>query len=237
MALQQQTIDRLENRLAVIANPANPPAVADGMAELRKFKDMAELMGWSRSDGGGAPAEPKKTTAEVMSEWMPIIQMGLGIVAPLVNALTTRLAAPVMGAPPQQPMPGTAPVQQQQAPPPDPNSPQARNLRFLQQIENAFLGHLLSPETDGFTFAQWMISGGSGVGESLDGRALYRSVVAEFGIRPDKTCGLDQLIRTYPPIWERAKSDLPSYQKFLTEFFNYDQQMGEQVPSAKKATA
>jgi hypothetical protein len=228
LVLNQNT--ELKNEIVQMRQhtPTAALAVVDPMAKFKEFRDMAEMLGWSRGGSNGVDHAPAKTSAETMAEWMPIIQMGLGILTPLVQALTSKLAP----AQPTQPDPAAGGIiqptnlqaQQPAAPQPDPNSPQAKQLAFLRHIEAAFLTHLLNPDNDGFTFAQWIISGGTGAGESMDGRALYADIKSNMGLRPDGTCGLDGLIQTYAPIWDRAKSDRKSYMKFLTEFFNYDQQ-------------
>jgi hypothetical protein len=228
LVLNQNT--ELKNEIVQMRQqtPTAALAVVDPMAKFKEFRDMAEMLGWSRGGSNGVDHAPAKTSAETMAEWMPIIQMGLGILTPLVQALTSKLAP----AQPTQPDPAAGGIiqptnlqAQQPAPPqPDPNSPQAKQLAFLRHIEAAFLTHLLNPDNDGFTFAQWIISGGTGAGESMDGRALYADIKSNMGIRADGSCGLDALIQTYAPIWDRAKSDRKSYMKFLTEFFNYDSQ-------------
>jgi hypothetical protein len=209
-------------------------APVDPFAKLKEIKDYAELMGFSRTNGAShEPAAPAKSSFE---EWGPIIQMAIGVFGPVLTAITQKLAGPP-AAPTAPPDYSQQPPQVQQPPPPppmDPNSPQARQMGLLRMIEKAFIGHLFDANCDGYTFAQWMISGGTGAVEDTNGRALYRDIKANLGMMPDKTCGLDKVIQQYPEIiWNTVKSDKPSYYKFLTEFFNYDEQMAGAPPAAK----
>jgi hypothetical protein len=225
--------DELKREIMSVRNASLVPV--DPMAKLKEIKDYAELMGFSRNTSVvHEPAAPAKSSFE---EWGPIVNMALGIFGPVLAALAQKLTGPPTPPPAQpdysQPPPAVA---QQPAPPPpmDPNSPQARQMGLLNMIQKAFLTHLFDTNCDGFTFAQWMISGGTGAGESIEGRALYRDIKANMGILPDKSCGLDKVIQQYPEIiWNTVKSDKPSYYKFLTEFFNYDEQMAGEPTHAK----
>jgi hypothetical protein len=185
--------------------------------QLREARESAELLGYRR--GGDAPTTPTKS---VMEEWGPIIQMGVTMLSPLVALIAQKLSTP-NGAPQQngQPQQNAAPPNppQQQAPPPDPPG-----IIFLKRIEKLFLGHLVSPDSNGFTFANQIITEGTGL-ETAAGRANYNWIKTNFGFRPDRTCGLDALIRTYEPMWTIIEKDLPKYQLFLTEFLNYDEQV------------
>src|SRR5271165_7659559 len=217
----------LKNELNSLRNSSTALATQPKSAtdQLREIRDNAELLGYTRNGAAErASATPAKS---VFEEWGPIIQMGLQIFSPLLNALTVKLAG-TNGAPnPAQPgvtQPGAAPNPQPQAPPPD--SPQARTLAFLKSIEPSFMSHLMTPDCNGFTFAAHVLSGGTGGMETVQGRASYNWIKTNYGFRPDRTCGLDALIRTYEPIWNTIEKDLPKYQKFLSEFLNYDEQVG-----------
>jgi hypothetical protein len=212
----------LKQELNLIRAERNAPQKSF-IEQAQEAKLAAEAFGFSRNGGDHTPAAPAKS---VMEEWGPIIQMVIQVATPLVGMLTQKLA--------QQPAPGAAPNPQPattitQPPPqqPDPNSPQAKQLAFLQRMQGPFLSHFLSPETDGFTFAQHILTEGNGGSmETPGGRAAYRDIKLNLGIMPNNTCGLDQLIRGYEPIWSKVEGDRQRYQLFLTQFFNYDEQAG-----------
>ena len=222
-SMQSSQIENLRNELNSIRSSSTalatqqPKSVSD---QLREMKESAELLGYSRT-GDRASAAPAKSTFE---EWGPIIQMGLQIFSPLLGALTAKLAgvngAPSVAGPPLNGVPNPP-----QAPPPEPENPQ---LRFLKTIEPSFMSHLMTPDCNGFTFAAHVLSAGTGGMETVQGRASYNWIKQNYGTRPDRTVGLDALIRTYEPMWNLIEKDLPKYQKFLTEFFNYDEQVGGQ---------
>lgn len=222
-SMQSSQIENLRNELNSIRSSSTalatqqPKSVSD---QLREMKESAELLGYSRT-GDRASAAPAKSTFE---EWGPIIQMGLQIFSPLLGALTAKLSGvngtPSVASPPLNGVPNPP-----QAPPLEPENPQ---LRFLKTIEPSFMSHLMTPDCNGFTFAAHVLSAGTGGMETVQGRASYNWIKQNYGTRPDRTVGLDALIRTYEPMWNLIEKDLPKYQKFLTEFFNYDEQVGGQ---------
>jgi hypothetical protein len=189
--------------------------------QLLEMKTNAELLGYSRT-GGSSSAAPAKS---VMEEWGPIIQMAMTIVAPLMQAITIKLTGTANGAPPiangQQPQ---QPIQQAppQQPPPPPDPP---GIQFLKRIEPMFMGHLVSPDSNGFTFANQIVTEGTGI-ETVAGRSNYNWIKQHFGFKPGSNqCGLDPLIRSYEPMWRVIEQNLPKYQLFLSEFLNYDEQV------------
>jgi hypothetical protein len=190
--------------------------------QLLEMKTNAELLGYSRNGGGGSNAAPAKP---FMEEYGPIIQMGMTIFAPLVQAIVVKLTGTANGAPPiangQQPQ---QPIQQAppQQPPPPPDPP---GIQFLKRIEPMFMGHLVSPDSNGFTFANQIVTEGTGI-ETVAGRSNYNWIKQHFGFKPGSNqCGLDPLIRSYEPMWRVIEQNLPKYQLFLSEFLNYDEQV------------
>lgn len=218
--MQNDQLMAVRAELTAIRSAPQTAVAKSAIDQLREARESAELLGYTRG-ADSAPAAPAKS---VMEEWGPIIQMGMSILTPLVGLLAQKLGTPPPAAANPQP---TATVQQQPMPQPDPNSPQARQAAFLKRIEGPFLAHFLSPDYDGFTFANQILTGGNGgTMETPDGRAFYQEIKNNLGILPDKTCGLDRMIRTYEPIWSRVEGNLKGYQQFLSEFFAYDEQGG-----------
>lgn len=218
--MQNDQLMAVRAELTAIRSAPQTAVAKSAIDQLREARESAELLGYTRG-ADSAPAAPAKS---VMEEWGPIIQMGLQIVTPLIGLLTQKLQS---GAPTANPQPTATVTQQPQPQQPPPDTPQSRQIAFLKRIEGPFMAHLLSPDTDGFTFANHVLTSGNGGSmETQDGRAMYREIKTNLGLRADNTCGLDQLIRTYEPMWNRIEGDLKGYQKFLTEFFNYDEQAG-----------
>lgn len=212
----------LKSEILTLRNSNTAVAVQSKSAadQLREIRDNAEMLGYTRN-GNGASATPAKSTFE---EWGPIIQMGLQIFSPLLNALTMKLAGNG-GMPGQAPQPGAAAPAPNPQPAPPPDNPL---LRFLKGFEPTFMSHLQTIDCNGFTLASQVLSGGTGGMETIPGRANYNWIKTNLGFRPDRTCGLDALIRTYEPMWNIIEKDLPKYQMFLSQFLNYDDQVGTQ---------
>jgi len=191
--------------------------------ELESFSRKAEALGYKRGEAG-ASAESKEDMVKMIVQNMPMINAAIaGIAQILIPIFRGPQSAPA-AAP--QPMQETAVVTQPAAPPqPDPNSPEARTLRFLHDLEGPFLAHLLSPEYNGYTLALHILTSGKGGSmETPDGRAQYAQIKTQLGKQSDGSIALDKLIRSYPPIWNRAQSNAPAYAKFLAEFLSYDEQ-------------
>lgn len=112
---------------------------------------------------------------------------------------------------------------------PNPADPNYGAHMFLAQIEPAFLAHFYGGETDGYSFAEFLLSGLTGGNETQDGRRAYMQI---------KEAGRDQLIttlQTYPPIWERVKATQMRLVKFIDEFLGYDELEDEQTPAQPQA--
>jgi hypothetical protein len=221
-AMQDNQIAALRADLNAMRNqPSTALTTQKSVGEqLLEMKTNAELLGYSRN-GGTSNAAPAKS---IMEEWGPIIQMGMTILGPLMQAITIKLTGSANGAPPiangQQPQQPTQQAPPQQQPPPDPPG-----IQFLKRIEPIFMGHLVSPDSNGFTFANQIVTEGTGI-ETVAGRSNYNWIKQHFGFKPGSNqCGLDPLIRSYEPMWRVIEQNLPKYQLFLSEFLNYDEQV------------
>jgi hypothetical protein len=226
--MQQQQIESLRTELTSLRSGSVPAANGHSKSftdELEEFSRKAEVLGYKRGDGAPA-ADSKEDLMKMIVQNMPMITAALtaaaNIIAPIFRGPQPN-PAPQPAAPMQQPE--QAMVQPAPPPPqPDPNSPQARQLAFLQDLEKPFLAHLLSPEYNGFTLALHILTQGAGGSiETIDGRAKYNEIKTHIGKQADGSIPLDRMIRQYPPIWNRAQSNQPAYGKFLAEFLSYDE--------------
>jgi hypothetical protein len=227
MVLNQNT--ELKQEIAAMRTAQLAPAT-NGHAktfdeELESFSRKAEALGYKRG-GDSAPAESKEDLMKLIVQNMPLINTAITALAQMVAPIFRGNQAPapqVMPNPMMQAQPPAVMTQPQAPPQPDPNSPEARTLKFLQEFEPLFLAHLLSPEYNGFTLAlQILTERRGGSQETTDGRVRYNEIKTHLGKQPDGSILLDKMIRNYPPIWMRAQSDQPAYAKFLAEFLSYD---------------
>jgi hypothetical protein len=195
------------------------------------------------------PREPPKTVAMMIMENMPMI-MGImtmgGVILynmrakpgePLKDPMQ-ELARAGQQPPPMPGMtPGSAPAPQPSAGPmpgmPGNPNPLQAYAAFIPQIEKAFLAHFYggADGMSGYTFAQWLQSNGTGGSIVPEGRAVYMRIREALGPRdgqPIKGCGLDQLIRQYDGIWSKVQGIPREYDRFMSEFFGYDEWVASQ---------
>jgi hypothetical protein len=125
-------------------------------------------------------------------------------------------------------------------------------LRFLQSIQPLFLKHFFDEpqeELDGYTFAEDFLS----ASESPTGQLVFtpQGPMTELGkqqysqVKAGGPIQFDRIIRDYHPIWSLVGGNMPKYQEFLKQFFNFfedaekahaeKQAKLSQVPSVPKA--
>jgi hypothetical protein len=240
------------NTAVVPAAPATPAEPAKSFTEqLNDTLDLVERLRGIRGGGGEAPArepaeprEPPKTVMQMVMENLPAItgiitmagvimyNMKAGQGQPLKNPMEELARAG------QQPHPGNPPAMPT-ASAGNPNPLQAF-AQFIPQIEKAFLAHFYggADGMSGYTFAQWLQSNGTGGAIVPEGRSVYMRVREALGPRegqPIKGCGFDQLIRQYDPIWSKVQGIPREYDRFMTEFFTYDEWVASQQDQMDEA--
>ena len=212
--------------------------------ELSRFKNLADMLGFRRPDQieASSPTMVKESkpgfwdgVAEKPIEFMTmlttVVTLGANIVynmmAPKAEKISPQEALQRSAPPP--PIPQAQPQQQPQQQQLPPNDIRYW-AKFPSEIEKNFLAHFFGKDSacSGMTFAEWVLSNGTNGVPNDQGRKLYNSIKANLG--PEK---FHQLISSYLPIWNQVKDDKAGYERFLTEFFNYDEiQAGEQGRAA-----
>lgn len=253
LTIQEKQLDFMKSFLG--GNGAGPTAVipqAKTFSEqLREFQEIASLLGLSR---GGAPREngefvssepraPEKSFAQSFIENAGPIMAGLtGILTLAGNIMyNMRLKPGEQAVSPQdalakaaqaaQPVPGM-PGADPGAPPPGAQpDPRQMWLTFIQQVEKPFLGHFFGEGLNGYTFAQFILSNGTGGGPVPDGRRVYMTVKEQL-----QPAGFDALVKAHFPLWSKVQGMPQQYAQFVKEFFTYDEWVAEQESEPEPAT-
>jgi len=89
--------------------------------------------------------------------------------------------------------------------------------RFMAELEPGLIAHFFGEETNGVTFAEWIISNKTGAGTTTEGRQAY-----DFMHEAGKTAIL-ATIQSYPPIWNRVGRLPLKLNQFIEDFLNYDE--------------
>ena len=252
-----------EERALVPAAPVEAPK--SFQAQLTETLDLLDRLkgfrgGASREEIHSEPREPAKTLPQQVMENLPLIMGGLTLFGVLMYNMRAKPGEPLKNPMEElqraqtmpfsntgMPMPGAAPMPGAPQPAPMPGAnpnPLQRWAQLLPQIEKPFLAHFYGGHQGlgGFTFAEFIMSNGTGGAQTPEGRAAYIQIREGLGPREDGKiigCPMDQILRQYPPIWNQVQGVLPLYEKFLAEFFSYDEaaqdQQDPEPPPAKAA--
>lgn len=217
-----------------------PPAQKSFVEQLTELTTAAGLLGFQRpgivpvppAAAAPEPREPEPSIGLVIAQNMPAI-MGAATTMFMLWANIRHndaVAKAGQGKPenPQDALRKAAAQHQQNMtdagaaqPPaatPDPADPLAPWMLFLQQIEEPFIAHFYDANASGYTFAAHIISDGTMLSPTANGRRVYLTVLEKLGVQ-----GFDKLIRRSDKIWPKVQGTPQKYQAFLTEFFNYEQ--------------
>jgi hypothetical protein len=230
-----------------VARPVEQQQPKTLMEQVKEFHAMSELLGLGRrrrhdDDDDKPERAPEKSLMVTLAENATPIMGGLTAIGLLVaNMIYNSRLKP--GEQPQNPTEALAkqngvpaPVAQPGAPGPQPapQQPQASMNPwepFLRQIEPAFLNHFTGgPDLNGYTFAYWLKTDGTGGSITPQGNMIYMQVKEKLGMK-----GFDLLIRNHFPIWSKIQGLPQQYEKFLKEFFTYDEWQAEQEEGGGKA--
>jgi hypothetical protein len=244
-----------------------PPQPVGGLRSMleegKELVELAEMLGFKRAGRGAAvpeapPPEPGKSIMVTIVENIVPITTGLALVANLLyNVLrkgepqnpqeavqnAQRQAAAFVppeaqpqptGFHPQPDQPGAAQPQ-----PAANGDPFAAWRQFITEIEGPLVSHFFGTNYNGYTFAEFILSNGSGAGENTVGRKTYDTIKEQLG-----PAGFDQLVQSHFPLWSKLSGTPQKYKQFLTEFFTYDEWQAEEagkpeggVPTASPAAA
>jgi hypothetical protein len=216
--------------------------------EITRFQRMADILGFQKPgaatqhqtrDEPQPYREPEKSFlssigsafAENPGAMVGMVNTGVILLANIVHTIWGK---PGDAVSPQEALAKSAaqpppPVQQPQ---PQPQPSQPVNLKdwrswssFAQQIGQAFKAHFHGSASgqNGYSFAEWILSLGTGGNETLDGRKAYTSIKENLG--PE---GFDALIQGTPALLEVVKDTPAQYHQFLQDFFGYDEMIEKQ---------
>jgi len=243
----------MESKTKESSAVAVPVAPANGLDQLldqaEKLKRLADVMGWSHdNDREPAPPErppkaPEKSLGAVISENIvpivggltSILALGANILYnmkaaqprnPAEDLATAAKANPLQQMMPQSPNGTGIPT----VPPANPDDPLAQYRPFVGRVAPAFLAHFFDPNFSGYTFAEYILSGGSGAGNTPEGRQAYGTIKETLGRQK-----FDQLIRE-SDLWSRIQGMPQKYAKFLDEFFGYDEWAEQQAKQEAMAS-
>jgi len=215
--------------------------------EIQRFERLAGVLGWSKPNtqlvqqqqNPEPHREPEKSFWSVIAENpVPVLTAISTIITLGANIIYNLRSEPGKSTSPQealqktQPSPAAQPAQQTAANPKDINS----WLPFAQHLVNTgcFRAHFLGQDAglSGYSFAEFLLSDFTGSGPTEKGRRGYNSIKENLGI-----AGFDKLVRGVPQLFEVVRDTPESYQKFLNEFFTYDEMMEAQQKAAAGAVA
>lgn len=219
-------------------------SLLEQMDEMVLLQDrLLTLRGERRStpsNGGTEEDEEEKTSkdeglaAKFMNN-LPVIMGGLTTIFGLAAGATYNFAVarsgngqpmpPQMPGMPQQPQYSQPPVQSapqsmQVAQPSAHNIPPSVDpmIQVLEQLKEPLVGHFFGTDTDGSTFANWLVTGGvdgSDV-ETVQGRQYYE------GLKNFGPANLKQMLANYPPIWSIIGGHHVKVDEFIQDFCDYD---------------
>lgn len=246
VTMQQENLKFMRE---MIETRAAPTTTADPFALMleksAQIKQMADLFGWGPPERDEPPAPPpaprvpeKSFGQQVTENIVPIIT-GLSTILAMganifynMKATTPRNPADDMAAaaaqnPLAQMNPGGSapamPAAMQQ--PAMPTNPLDQFRPFIKNISGALLVHFFGSDQgyDGHTFAEYILGDGKGGPPVPQGRQAYGTIKESL-----KREGFDQLVREHFDLWSKLQGTPYQYQKFLDDFFGYDDWAREQ---------
>ena len=238
MDMFRMLIDRQQPQApAVSATP--PKTLIEQIQDLKAIKEVLGEFGGGRSTVpqiAAAPAGPGilEKIAENPTLWLAgittVFTLGANIVYNIVNKTAPVDPVAAMQRANGQPQQQVAP-QQSGVPAPAPQSTGDPYTGFISRIAQPFLGHFYDAQLNGYQFAQWIQSGGTGGTVTQSGRADYMKIKEDLGPKDGADvmgCGFDIYIRQNHDIWSRVQSLPGKYRQFLEEFFAYDEWVQDQ---------
>ena len=199
------------------------------LEQLREQNEVNELLGIKKgkkgSDDDEEGGEKKEGIAELLLKNMPLIVSGVTTLASLGANVFYNARLPQGEAPKPVPTEPVQQVQQQVQALVSGTTPEAQTATqqqqqefqaFMQMIEKPLLSHFFSPDLNGYSFAQYIISS-----DLASGPMIYMQM---------KAGGKEQLLmglQSYPPIWMRIGSMTEALSTFIDEFLNYEQWKNE----------
>jgi hypothetical protein len=213
------------------------------LEEGQKFKQLGDLFGWTTrgrsrdNDEPPAPkAEPKESALDKLigklAENPALLVTGIFGITNLAQTFIGRgkpveevlkaastVASSIPGAPqvPAEPDPAIEIERQKLA-----------LQNFLRAIEALFLEHFFDPgkkSLTGYTFAEDFLS----MSQSPTGQLVFtpEGPMTDLGkqqyqqIKAGGPIQFDRIIRDYQPIWSMVGGNMPKYQEFMKQFFNF----------------
>lgn len=245
-AMHEKTLDYMrekDEKAAVSSAPAEQPGGIDLLlAEGQKFRQLGELFGWTsrRSrDADDTPPrqiEPPKESAvdkllTKLAENPAILVTGIFGVTNLIQTFmgkgkpteeVMKAAGAVSGSLSGQPQVPAAPDPAIEA-----ERQRAGLLVFLKAIEPLFIKHFFDEakeSLDGYTFAEDFLSmteTPAGIVFTPEGPITALGKGQYDQIKAGGPVQFDRIIRDYHPIWSLIGGNMPKYQTFLKQFFNF----------------
>jgi len=225
------------------------------LEEGQKFKQLGDLFGWTGRRQRNDDEPPRQIEAPAKEHWLDILGRKLAENPALaitgVFALT-NLAQTFMGR--------GKPVEEvqklatqvngqltgQNQPPPngDQERQRAQLQNFLRAIEPLFLKHFFDPaneELNGYSFAEDFLTAKPGLNAQLE--FTPQGAMTELGqqqynqIRAGGPIQFDRIVRDYPPIWNLVQGNMPKYQQFLKDFFEFPEAAARAAEERAKKVA
>ncbi len=234
--MKSVTLGRQDGSTAVAVAPKG------FVEQLREYKEISDLLGMSRGRRDREEPEP----AAPSKSWGVSLMENIG---PIISGITTigAIAANIVynfklkpgeqaqapaqamqqaqqATPQATPMPGA-----QQQPTPE-QMAQAWAQVMDQQIKPPLLAHLFGNGTNGYTFAEFVISDGTMAGPKERGRKFYMTLKEQ--LKPE---GFMMLVRGNAGIWSQVSTIPEQFTKFMEEFFSYDEWVQEQNEPVEQA--
>jgi len=214
---------------------------------LDQLSEAVELVDKLRGlSGGGAERAPRESFWERnMGTVLGVVNTGIAAFSAAAhNMAVARTGQGQPVAPPAAP-PVAVQVRPGGAPGPAPGQPDPDEMLAIQRgvppvtipmlrrVTEPLLAHFIgAPETDGYSFAEWVVTGGTNARETQDGRAEYMLMRAAEENEPGS---LKRLVMAWPPIGNRIGGFAAGkFDVFIQEFMDYDRWLASQ-PAAPAA--
>lgn len=220
------------------------------LEQMKEAREMMDLFGFKRGGGGETSIAP---AAAPQQSWFnestaPIVMLGFQTGMVLLSNMVYNWSCAKFRNPGQEPVePGAAmrqasqmTVQMQQqngaAPSAAPNPQEehkAQMQAFIEEFTQPFIAHFFdATDATGYGLAHFLQSDGTMKGFTPAGRQNYMALRDKIGRKQ-----FDLLVRGHTPLWSKVQGEPQRYQKFLDEFFGYDQWAADRAAKAKAAAA